>query len=74
MIINNLKSMRAENDFINHSLNQIFRWIFCRREDIKKSTEPKRFFSERSVTARMIIFAKTRKTIGQPDQSWIIAD
>ena len=41
LIINILKSMRAENDSINHSLNQIFRWIFCRREGIKKSSEPK---------------------------------
>ena len=28
LIINILKSALAENDFVNHSLNQIFRWIF----------------------------------------------
>ena len=29
MIINILKSMPAENVFVYHSLNQIFRWIFA---------------------------------------------
>lgn len=29
LIINILKIALAENDFFNHSLNQIFRWIFA---------------------------------------------
>ena len=41
MIINISKNMRAENDFVNHSLNQIFRWIFPGGEGIKKSSDPK---------------------------------
>ena len=41
LIINILKSALAENDFVNHSLNQIFRWIFAGAKVEKRILIPK---------------------------------
>ena len=73
MIINILKSMLAENDFVNHSLNQIFRWIFADAK-VENRILIRKFIFQCSWYCKNDYLCKDTETIGQPDQSWEIAD